>query len=117
MSKGLKMIGGDVVVNTKTIEVVQDDELLRQTVELVLATNRGEWEFDPLEGIDRKLLLRKGYNADDIRGTIEAACLRVDPTLTLTDFDLSVDARRHAKIKITLVKPDGDTIEVTAYAD
>lgn len=115
MSKGFLMQNGDVVV-TDTIATVQGDELLRQTVELVIGTNHGEWEFDPLEGIDRSLLLRKGYSADEIRGTIEAACLRVDPTLSLTDFALSVDARRHAEIKFTLVKPTGAQIEVTAYA-
>lgn len=116
MSKGFKVVDGDTVVD-KTIKLVQDDELLRQTIELVIGTNQGEWSYDLKEGIERALILRKGYDKDEIRGTIEAACLRVDDTLTLTDFDIEVDEKRHATITFTLVKPDGDEIEVTAYAD
>lgn len=117
MSKGFRMADGDVVVG-RTIDMVQDDEMLRQTIELVIGTNQGEWAYDLEEGISRALVLCKNPDEDEIRNTIEEAVLRVDDTLSLTDFSMEVDAKRHATIKITLVKPNGDDLEVTiTYAD
>ena len=117
MSKGFRMIDGDVVVS-QTIEMVRDDELLRQTIERVIGTNQGEWAYDPLEGIDRALVICKNPDADEIRSTIEEAVLRVDETLTMTDFSLEVDAKRHATIAFTLVKTNGEELGVTyTYAD
>ena len=117
MSKGFKMVDGDVVVN-RTIEIVRDDELMRQTIELVLGTAQGEWSYDLLEGINRSVVLCKNYDEDEIRSTIEEAVMRVDDTLTLTDFSLEVDAKRHATIAIKLLKPDGEELGVTyTYAD
>jgi hypothetical protein len=117
MSKGFKVVDGDVVVN-RTIEIVRDDELLRQTVELVIGTNQGEWSYDLLEGINRSVVLCKNYDEDEIRTTIEEAVRRIDDTLTLTDFTLEVDARRHATISFKLLKSDGEELGVTyTYAD
>lgn len=117
MSKGFMMINGDAVVN-RTIEMVQDDEMLRQTVELVIATNQGEWSYDLLEGINRALVLCKNPDEDEIRNTIEEAVLRVDDTLTMTDFSMTVDVKRHATITFRLIKSNGDDLEVTlTYAD
>lgn len=117
MSKGFKMVGGDAVVN-RTIEMVRDDELLRQTVELVIGTNQGEWSYDLFEGIDRSVVLCKNYDEDEIRTTIEEAVRKIDDTLTLTDFSLKVDARRHATISFKLLKSDGEELGVTyTYAD
>lgn len=117
MSKGFLMIGGDAVVN-RTIEMTHGDELLRQTIELVIGTNQGEWRYDLLEGINRAVVLCKNPDSDEIRNTIEEAVLRVDDTLTLTDFALEVDAKRHATITFKLAKPTGEEIGVTYnYAD
>lgn len=117
MSKGFKMVDGDAVVNN-TIEMVYDDELLRQTIELVICTNQGEWSYDTLEGINRSVVLCKNYDEEEIRSTIEEAVLRVDDTLTLTDFSMEVDAKRHATIAFKLLKPNGEELGVTyTYAD
>ena len=117
MSKGFLMIGGDAVVN-RTIEMVQGDELLRQTIELVIGTNQGEWGYDLLEGINQAVVLCKNPNEDEIRITIEDAVARIDDTLTLTDFSLKVDSKRHATITFKLVKPNGEDLGVTyTYAD
>lgn len=117
MSKGFLMVNGDAVV-TKTIEMVSGDELLRQTIETVISTNQGEWFSDPQEGIDRSLVICKNPDEDEIRATIEEAVLRVDDTLTLTDFLLEVDAKRHATIDFKLLKANGEELEVTyTYGD
>lgn len=111
MSKGFLMIDGDAVV-TKTIETVSGDELLRQTLELVLSTNKGEWFSDPLEGIERAVVLCKNPDEDEIRGTIEEAILHIDNTLAITDFTLEIDAKRHATIGLKILKQNGEELEV-----
>lgn len=112
MSKGFMMADGDVVID-KDIQIARDDELLRQTVELVICTNQGEWFGDLQEGIDRSLLLRKNPDSDEIRGTIEEAALRVNKALIMTYFDLSVDNKRHATITTRWKKAGGNEVEVT----
>lgn len=104
--KSFSMKDGDVVVD-KTIQMCDGAELLRQKVERVLGTYQGEWEFDTEEGINDKVVLKKSYNEDEIRGTIEAALRRVDETFVLLAFSLSVNERRHATITIKAVNADG----------
>lgn len=111
MSKGFLMVDGDAVV-TKTIETVTGDEMLRQTIELVISTHQGEWFYDQLEGIDRGVILCKNPQEDQIRATIEAAVLRVNDMLTVTDFRLELDAKRHANIEFKILKPNGEELEV-----
>ena len=103
--KSFSMKDGDVIV-TKTIEMCSDAELLRQKVERVLATNQGEWKYDEEEGISFPTVLRKKYDENDIRATIEAALLRIDDTFIVIDFNLEVVGRK-ATIKFNAVNSDG----------
>jgi phage baseplate assembly protein W len=59
--KGFKLNSkGDVEIKNNQIETVEGNELLRQTVQSVLGTNKGEWIFNPDEGINFKNILGKG---------------------------------------------------------
>lgn len=107
--KSFSMKDGDVIV-AKTIEMCSDAELLRQKVERVLATNQGEWSYDTKEGIHFPTVLRKNYNENDIRATIEHALLKVDETFTLLEFSMGV-VKRKASIKIKAVNADGVEVE------
>lgn len=114
--KGFSMADGDVIVN-KTIEMVEDSELLRQKVERVLGTNLGEWIYDVQEGIDFSVVLCKNPNKDEIRATIEQALTHIDDTLTLTDFDLIMEGRK-ATITFKAIDSDGEEMGVTyTYAN
>lgn len=104
--KSFSTFNGDVVVN-KTIEMVSDAELMRQKVQRVLSTNRGEWSYDPEEGIEFSVILRKNPDKDDIRRTIEEALQHIDETFTLTSFELEVADRRKATIRLIAVNSDG----------
>ena len=106
MSKGFSMIDGDVLVS-KTIEMTDGKELLRQKVERVIGTNLGEWQYDLQEGIDFSLILRKNYDENEIRATIERALVHIDETFALTGFNLEVDQKRHATITYTAVNGAG----------
>lgn len=54
---GLKVRNGDLVITNNEIELVEGNELKRQTIQSVLSTNKGEWFFDAEEGIDFQSIL------------------------------------------------------------
>lgn len=99
---------GDVVVN-KTIELVSNEEVLRQKVQRILGTNLGEWGYDPDEGIDFSVLLTKNPNEESVVATIEQALLRIDETFSITSFEMNVVGRA-AEIKFTAVNADGTEV-------
>lgn len=103
--KGFSTRNGDVVVG-KDIELVDGNELLRQKVERVIGTNKGEWSYDPEEGIDFSVLLRKNPEEEAIRATIEEALSRIDDTFVVTEFSLTMEGRV-ATIHFKAVNSDG----------
>ena len=96
---------GDVVVNS-SIEIVTGDELMRQKIQRVLGTNKGEWSYDTDEGIDFSVVLRKNPSEDEIRATIEEALVRIDETFVITSFGLTMDGRK-ATVSFEAVNADG----------
>jgi hypothetical protein len=106
--KSFNMHDGDVVIG-KTIEMVEGAELLRQKVERVLDTNKGEWEYDTEEGIDFSVIFRKNYDKQEIRTTIEQALVRIDDTFIITKFDVATKGR---EATITLQAVNSDGVEV-----
>ena len=63
--KGFKLnISGDVVIENNRIQMIEGTDLLRQTVQSVLGTNKGEWTLNPNEGINFKNLLGKQKTID-----------------------------------------------------
>lgn len=99
---------GDVVVG-ETIEMVSDTELLRQKVARVIGTNLGEWIYDKEEGIDFRSILIKNPDKGEIRATIETALARIDDTLTMTDFDMTLKGRV-ATISFKAVNGEGEEV-------
>ena len=63
--KGFMVKDGDTVITAnllngkREIEIVSDDELMVQTIQSVLSTNKGEWIFDAEEGINFANILGK----------------------------------------------------------
>lgn len=58
--KGFKLTSnGDVEILNNQIQMIEGNELLRQTVECVLGTNKGEWVLNPNEGITFRNILGK----------------------------------------------------------
>lgn len=116
MSNGFSMKDGDVIV-ARTIEMVEDPELLRQKVERVIGTALGEWVYDPQEGIDRSVVICKNPDDEKIRATIEEALLHIDDTFAITAFSLEMEGRA-ATITFTAINSDSQEIGVTyTYAD
>lgn len=108
--KGFSMKDGDVVIVNDTVEMTEGVELLRQKVERVVATNLGEWEFDTDEGIDYSVVFKKNPIDSEIRATIEAALLHIDPTFFMTKFSVEINKKRHAIITFTAVNGNGEEV-------
>ena len=106
--KSFSTYDGDVVVG-KTIEMVEGSELLRQKIERVIGTNKGEWSYDADEGIDFGVVFRKNPDENEIRATIEEALVHIDETLTIAEFSMKMTGRT-AEISFTVVNGDGEEI-------
>lgn len=50
--KGFALKNGDLLIENGDIQIVTGAELTRQTVEMVLSTQKGEWTLNINEGID-----------------------------------------------------------------
>lgn len=57
--QGFKLVDGDVAIENNIVQMTSGAELLRQTVETVLNTNKGEWWLNPDEGINFSNILGK----------------------------------------------------------
>lgn len=64
--KGFEMVDGDLVITNNELSMVADTALKVQTIQSVLSTNKGEWIFDPDEGINfRNILGKQGIETDN----------------------------------------------------
>ena len=94
--KGFKMNNGDVVISNGKIEMVDGNELLRQTVKSILQTNKGEWFLNETEGINFRAILKKMPDFDEIRSEVLDGLTQVDETFTLDRFNYEVTERNLA---------------------
>lgn len=99
----------DVSMPFKSISLVSGNELLRQTIECVLQTHKGEWQYDVDEGIDFKKILIKKPDIDIIKHEIRQAIYKIDDSLEMSDFTYNI-VNRHVEIKITLKTSAYETI-------
>lgn len=111
--KGFKIDdGGDVVIEKGKIAMVDDTDLIAQTVRQILKTNIGEWEFDTAEGIDFSRILTKNPNYDLIRDTIQLGLRQVDETFVITQIDFRQQDRR-LFIDFKATTSDGTEISIS----
>lgn len=100
---------GDVVIKNGDIEMIDGNELLRQTVEKVMSTNNGEWFLNEDEGINYHVILTKSPDEDAVRAEIVDALLQVDETFILQSFSMK-RVERTLKIKFSATNDDGDEV-------
>lgn len=111
--KGFKLdANGDVVID-KDIEIVEDSELVRQTIQTVIATNKGEWQFNKNEGINFNNILVKNPNYEIIKSEIIDGLSQVDENFELQEFECSLDKKtRKLNVYFSAKKLDETTIFV-----
>ena len=102
----------DVYMPFKSVSLVSDNELLRQTIECVLQTNKGEWQYDIEEGIDFRKILIKKPNIEIIKHEIRQAIYKIDESLEMSDFNYNIN-NRYAEISVILKTSDGEEIVIS----
>lgn len=104
---------GDVIIENNEILMAEGDELLRQTVQSNIATQKGEWFLDWEQGVDRSNILGKGVTEETVQAEIEDALQQVYETLNITDFNYEVVGRK-SKVKFKAATEENDKeIEVS----
>lgn len=109
---------GDVVIQNNKIELVQDLDMIIQTIKQVLNTNLGEWSKDENEGIDFQVILTKNPNYDLVEDTINTAVQQVADTLSIeletNDFNYTVEGRQlYIDFKLTINGTDSASMQLT----
>ena len=111
--KGLKLDNtGDIVIKDNKIEMVEGNDLTTQTIKTVLGTNKGEWVFNPDEGINFATILGKGHTEDSIKDEIEQGLAQVDGSFFVTNFELSPGNNRRFTLAVTAQNSEGEEITV-----
>lgn len=115
--KGFALKNGDVLIENNEIQMVEGNELLRQTVQSIIETNKGEWFEDWDEGIEFSNILGKGVTEEMVIAEIEDGLQQVDENLNISNFEMSVKDRV-LTVKFTCADEENDTeIEVEAEWD
>lgn len=106
--------GGDVEIANNKIVMTSDSELLRQKVQRLLNTNKGEWFGNPGEGIDFRNILGKNVEEETVKSEILDGLLQIDDSFIITDFKMSVDnTTRKLNVSFTATNEEGEVLEQT----
>lgn len=109
---GFELINGDLVIVGNEISMIEGNNLTTQTIQSVLSTNKGEWIFDPDEGVDFDIVLNGTEN--EVRAEIDDGTKQVDNTLSVVDFTLTDNrTTRIRTTQFTATAQSGATLEVS----
>ena len=92
---------GDVKIEHGRIQMIDGNELLRQTCQTVIGTNRGEWPLNLEEGIDFALLRGKQIDYQAIQNELLAGLQQVDESFLIDSFAHEVTADRKLRIRFS----------------
>lgn len=108
--------GGDVVISDNEVMMVEGDELLRQTIQQVLGTNKREWFLNTGEGVDFSVMLRKRVDHGEIRAELQDGLRQVDEDLVLDEYSAKM-SDREMTISFKAKNSDGEVLEgATKYS-
>lgn len=102
---------GDIKIEKNQIVMVENEELLRQNVQSVLGTNKGEWTLNTDEGIAFQNILGKSVNEDIVRYEILKGLTQADSSFVIDTIEAEKDtARRKLTVKFTAKNENGETV-------
>lgn len=103
---------GDVLIQNNQIQMINGDDLLRQTVKSVIGTNKGEWFLNEDEGITFENIKGKYIDEDIIKDEIEQGLSQIDESFSITEFSYEIDSNnRKLEISFSAVNDDGTVID------
>lgn len=98
---------GDVIIENNRIKMIDGNELIRQKVQTVIGTNKGEWFLNIDEGIDFNNLLGKKKDDEIIRNEIIQGLQQVDSSFVLETFNCDFD-RKNRKLTVNFKAKNSD---------
>lgn len=103
----------DVEIRHNKIVMNNDSELIRQKVQKILSTNKGEWFGNADEGISFREVLGKNVDEEIVKSNILNGLLQIDPSFMFTAFNMSADkATRKLNVSFTATNAENETVNV-----
>lgn len=103
---------GDVLIENNQIQMINGDELIRQTARSIISTNKGEWFLNEDEGIIFDNILGKFVDEDVIKSEIEEGLSQIDSSFSITEFSYEFDSdKRKLKVSFSATNDDGTVID------
>lgn len=106
---------GDVKIEHGRVQMIDGNELLRQTCQTVIGTNRGEWPFNLEEGIDFALLRGKQIDYQAIQGELLSGLQQVDESFLIDSFEHEITADRKLHIRFSATSSSGTVTGENQY--
>lgn len=106
---------GDLLISNGQIQMVFDENLIRQKVKTVLSTNKNEWFLNVDEGINFRNILGKNVDREElIENEISQGLLQIDESFTITSFKCDIDSvNRRAVITFSATYDNGEIEDLT----
>lgn len=109
----LAMQDGDLVLEQGALKTLEGDEELAQAVSHCLSTAKGEWYLDEDYGLERDAILGKVLDENEATDAIIEAVTQDGRIDRVQGITYSVNkATRTLSVGMTLLKTDGETLEV-----
>lgn len=106
---------GDLLLENNAFQMVDGKELLRQKVQEVIHTNKGEWFFDWEQGIDMSNIIGKVVTEEAVMAEIADGLKQVDERLVINDFSMTKSGRS-ISIRFTAIMESTET-EISVTTD
>lgn len=103
----------DVMIKNNKIQLIYDEELLKQKIQKLLNTNQGEWFSNENEGINFRNILKKGVDEETIKSEILDGLLQIDDTFIITYFNTDINTKsRELKVYFKAENSSGEKVDV-----
>lgn len=104
----------DLLISNNQMQMINGNDLTKQTVKTVIGTNKGEWCLNENEGINFKNILGKSVSDEDvIKNEIEQGLSQVDSSFVLTSFSSEFDSNaRKLYIAFKAKNSENEVIEI-----
>jgi hypothetical protein len=108
-----KIVNGDLIIENGDVVLVSDDDELAQSTAINLKTRLGEFFLEEDSGLNRENILGKNFNHELVRDDIIECVMQDDRIASVENIEIVDDrAKRKRTISLTLVKDNGDTVQV-----
>lgn len=103
----------DIDIKNNQIQTIDDLDLLAQKIKQVLSTNKKEWKFDEIEGINFSNILGKNISDEVIRDEILNGIKQIDENLSLDNFICNKNKRdRTLAVSFSVLDKNSNSVNI-----